>query len=179
MVWPWPSSLIQSESVWSAKMLNIDGSLCFGHPLCSPRLALWSTGLPSANKRVRSLAPHMPLQYVCVCVIYVHVHYTQSLIFGCSTFKWTMCKLKIISCKSAHKSVQGLNEQMAALINGFSTDTIHLMQSIFLNLLCVGWKHCTYDMLCKNNPSNILCTTLEHACIRYANDHLDPPTGRE
>lgn len=153
------------------------GSFCFGRPLCSPRLALWTTGLPSANKREHSLALHMAPQCVCVCVIYVH--YTQSLIFRCSTFKWTMCKLKIISCKSAHKSVQGLNEQTAALINGFSTDTIHLMQSIYLNLLCVGWKHCTYDMFCKNNPSNILCTTLEHTCKSYANDNLGPPTGRE
>lgn len=101
--------------------------------------------------------------------------HNHTLIFRCSTFKWTMCKLKIISCKSAHKSVQGVNEQTAALINGFSTDTLHLMQSICLNLLCVGWKRCTYDMLCKNNPSKILCATLEHACVRYANDHQTHP----
>lgn len=46
--------------------------------------------------------------------------------------------LKVISYKSAHKSVQGLNEQTVALISGFSTDTVQLMQSIYLHLLCVG-----------------------------------------
>lgn len=46
--------------------------------------------------------------------------------------------LKIISFKSTHKSLQGLNEQTVALISGFSTDTVQFVQSIYLHLICVG-----------------------------------------
>lgn len=97
--------------------------------------------------------------------------------------------LKITSCKSVHKSLQGLNQQIVALISGFSTDTVQLMQSIYLHLICVGRQHTVhtpgfvmYDRFSMNkNPAMFLSSTLsmQHACIRYAKNHLDPPTIEE
>lgn len=65
--------------------------------------------------------------------MYTHIH-----ISTCGALECTMWMLEIISCKSAHKSLQGLNQQTVALISGFSTDTVQLMQSIYLHLICVG-----------------------------------------
>lgn len=100
-----------------------------------------------------------------------------------------MCTLKIISCKSAHKSLQGLNQQTVALISGFSTETVQLMQSIYLHLICVGRQHTVqtpgfvmYDRFSMNKIPVMFSSgtlSMQHPCIRYANYHLEPPTIEE
>lgn len=108
MVWPWPSSLDQSESVWSAEMLDMAGSLCCGRPLYSSRLALWSTGLPSANKCERALAPHMALQCVCgggcnlcACALHTVTYFSDAAILNeqCASWKLSTVKVLINQCR--------------------------------------------------------------------------------